>query len=519
MTADVTLILEGTYPYISGGVSTWVHQILNAYPDRRFALLHIGPHPKAYEKPLYEIPKNVTELHEVYCRGAQSTGRKVPRVEPPPPRKDPSRVLSAIRRMHLGTDVDDDLLADLSSGDLTIGEFLHGDATFELHRDLYERVAPEAPFMDFFWHFRAMHIPLLRLMAAECPPARVYHAVSTGYAGLIGAVASFKTGRPLVVTEHGLYAREREMELSRATWIKDLDHHRELLGTPRPSPLRRFWSHYFRMLSRIAYHQATRLVTLSDANRRKQLADGADPAKIVVVPNGVRWAERTAAVVEAAAEPPMVPEFAATEVQVRAEAEAEAKKAQAPKKLHVGFVGRVVPIKDVITLIKAIAAAKDQIELQVSIIGPEHEDPIYAKRCRQLVQTLDLEDTVTFLGSQPVAEWYPKLDVVVLTSLSEGQPLVMLEAYAAGVPVIATDVGACRELIEGSDEMDRKIGPSGIVTRVANPTETAAALCVMARNPELRKRMGRNAKARVDARYQLQHVVAQYDALYASMES
>src|SRR5688500_12573017 len=106
MTADVTLILEGTYPYISGGVSTWVHQILNAYPDRRFALLHIGPHPKAYEKPLYEIPKNVTELHEVHCRGAQSTGRKVPRVEPPPPRKDPSRVLSAIRRMHLGTDVD-----------------------------------------------------------------------------------------------------------------------------------------------------------------------------------------------------------------------------------------------------------------------------------------------------------------------------------------------------------------------------------------------------------------------------
>ena len=82
--------------------------------------------------------------------------------------------------------------------------------------------------------------------------------------------------------------------MSRATWIKDLDH-RQALGCPRPSPLRRFWSHYFRMLSRIAYHQASRLVTLSDANRRKQLADGADPAKIVVVPNGVRWngAERS----------------------------------------------------------------------------------------------------------------------------------------------------------------------------------------------------------------------------------
>jgi glycosyltransferase involved in cell wall biosynthesis len=491
--ADVTLILEGTYPYIAGGVSTWVHQILGAYPNRRFALQHIGPHPDAYEKPIYDVPANVIELQNVYCRGHEHLGkRSSPRIEAPPPRKTPSRVLDAIRRLHLSDHVDDQLLADLSSGDLSISEFLHGEATFEmLRRELYERVSPEAPFMDFFWHFRAMHIPLLRLMAAPCPPARVYHAVSTGYAGLIGAVASFKTGRPLVVTEHGLYAREREMELSRATWIKDLDHHREL-GCPRPSPLRRFWSHYFRMLSRIAYHQASRLVTLSDANRRKQLADGADPAKIVVVPNGVRWNETPST------EPPPAPRTTAD-------------------KLRVGFVGRVVPIKDVITLIRAVALAKDQVDLEVSIIGPENEDPIYARRCHQLVASLELEDTVKFLGSQPMAQIYPTLDVVVLTSLSEGQPLVILEAYSAGVPVIATDVGACRELVEGSDEVDRKIGPSGIVTRVASPTETAAALCVLARDPALRAQMGKNGLARVSARYRLQQVVARYDALYESM--
>ena len=490
--ADVTLILEGTYPYIAGGVSTWVHQILGAYPNRRFALQHIGPHPDAYEKPIYEVPTNVTELQNVFCRGHEHVGkRSAPRIGAPPPRKEPSRVLGAIRRLHLSDRVDDQLLADLSSGDLSIGEFLHGEATFDLlRRELYERVSPEAPFMDFFWHFRAMHIPLLRLMAAPCPPARVYHAVSTGYAGLIGAVASFKTGRPLVVTEHGLYAREREMELSRATWIKDLDH-RQALGCPRPSPLRRFWSHYFRMLSRIAYHQASRLVTLSDANRRKQLADGADPAKIVVVPNGVRWSE------QAQSPPP--------------------EKKAASGKLRVGFVGRVVPIKDVITLIRAVALAREQVDLEVSIIGPENEDPIYARRCHQLVSSLDLEDTVKFLGSQPMAQLYPTLDVVVLTSLSEGQPLVMLEAYSAGVPVIATDVGACRELIEGSDEVDKKIGPSGIVTRVASPTETAAALCVLARDPATRAQMGKNGYNRVNARYQLQHVVARYDALYESM--
>ena len=495
-TSDVTLILEGTYPYVAGGVSTWVHQILNAYPERTFALLHIGPQPGAYQKPLYEIPKNVTAIEEVYCRGAEQLGRRgAPRVDPLPPRREPSRVLSAIRRMHLSDEVDDQLLADLSSGDLSIHEFLHGEDTFELLRtELYERLSPDAPFMDFFWHFRAMHIPMLRLMAAPCPPARCYHAVSTGYAGLVGAVASFKTGRPLVVTEHGLYAREREMELSRARWINDIQH-RRAQGSPRPSPLRRFWSHYFRMLSRIAYHQASRLVTLSEANKRKQLVDGADPKKIVVVPNGVKWSDEKS--------PPPC--------GTRADGDRD--------KLRVGFVGRVVPIKDVITLIRAVSIAKEQVDLEVWIIGPEDEDPAYARRCRQLVQTLDLEDHIRFLGPQKVSEIYPQLDVVLLTSLSEGQPLVILEAYAAGVPVIATDVGACRELIEGSDEVDRKLGPSGIVTRVANPTETAAALSVLAKNPELRRQMGQNAFTRVNARYQLQHVVARYDALYASMAS
>jgi glycosyltransferase involved in cell wall biosynthesis len=438
------------------------------------------------------VPKNVVRIEEAYCRGVEQTRRVAPRIEPTPRRRQPSRVLAAIRRLHLDDKVDDQLIADLASGDLSVAELLHGDEVFELlRRELYQHVSPEAPFMDFFWHFRAMHIPLLRLMAAPCPPARTYHAVSTGYAGLIGAIASYKTGRPLVVTEHGLYAREREMELSRATWIKDLSD-RKSHGCPRPSPLRRFWSHYFRMLSRIAYHQAAQLVTLSEANRRKQLTDGADPAKIVVVPNGVRWQPGEAA------EPP----------PARAAGEGP---------LKVGFVGRVVPIKDVITLIRAIAQAREQIDLEVSIIGPEHEDPLYAARCRQLVEKLDLQDTIKFLGPQPVAQLYPTLDVVVLTSLSEGQPLVILEAHAAGVPVIATDVGACRELLEGADEEDRALGPSGIVTRVANPTETAAALCVMARNPELRARMGRAGRTRVEVRYQLHHVVARYEALYSSM--
>ena len=492
---DVTLLLEGTYPYVAGGVSTWVHQILNAYPDRRFSLLHISPHAGAYDKPHFKVPTNVVGLQEVHCRGAEPTGRRgAIRAEPLPPRKTASRVLSAIGRMHLSDQVDDALLADLAASDLSIPELLHGEATFGLVRELYEQLSPGAPFIDFFWHFRAMHIPMLRLLAGGCPDADVFHAVSTGYAGLVGAVQSYKTGRPLIVTEHGLYSRERERELSRATWIKDAGE-RSAVGCSRPSPLRRFWSHYFRMLSRIAYHQAKRLVTLSEANRAKQLVDGADPAKIEVVPNGVRFVDKPAA-------PAPAPITVAPPVAGR---------------MRVGFVGRVVPIKDVITLVRAVALAVEEVDLEVWIIGPQEEDAAYAARCRALCTSLGLDEIIKFLGPQPVSELYPQLDVVLLTSLSEGQPLVILEAYAAGVPVIATDVGACRELVEGGGDADRRLGPSGICTRVANPASTAAALRTLAKHPELRAAMGRAGLARVTARYQLQQVVASYDTLYTSM--
>jgi glycosyltransferase involved in cell wall biosynthesis len=438
---------------------------------------------------LYEVPKNVACLQEVHCRGGALVRHRAARGF----RRARSRVLAAIRRIHTDDRVDDDLLDDLAAGDLTVHELLHGGEAFELMRDeLYPQVSPGASFTAFFWHFRAMHVPMLRLLAAPCPTASVYHAVSTGYAGLIGAVASWRHRRPLVVTEHGLYARERELELSRAAWLHDNAVAGPLVAA-RPSLLRRFWSRWFRMLSRIAYHRAARLLTLSEVNRVKQLADGADPAKLVIVPNGID--------------------------QERWRAVAEKRAAAESRRTRIGFVGRVVPIKDVVTLIRAVGLAREQVDLELWIVGPADEDPAYAQRCHALVDQLGLGEHVKFLGSQPVADIYPQLDGIVLTSLSEGQPLVILEAHAAGLPVVASDVGACRELIEGGDETDRRLGPSGIVTRVACPADTAAALVRLARNPELRATMGRAGLQRVSARYQLSQVVATYDSLYASMVS
>jgi polysaccharide biosynthesis protein PelF len=521
--ADVCLLVEGTYPFVAGGVSSWVHDIIRGHPELKFAVLNVGSHPAAYGEPRYQLPDNVVGLHRVFC---QETARpplggderaalreEIRRLRSAvDARATPPRVLEGLRRLHLEDDADPEIwrgiLADLATNDLGLPELLYGRASFDLLTNIAEQIAAEAPFLDLFWHYRAIHVPVLRLLSAPVVEAACYHAVSTGYAGLVASVWSHRTGRPMALTEHGIYSRERDMELARADWIRDAAEVddggfglRTATWAPRVSPLRRIWSRFFRGLSRITYAQSTRILTLSDVNRKKQIADGAPIEKIDIVPNGV----------DLPAEPPPL-------LQGDAAAAADDDVIQLRRApMRVGFVGRVVPIKDLITFIRACDEALRSVELDVRVIGPMEEDGGYATRCRDLVARLGRTEQIRFLGPMPPAKIYPDLDVVVLTSFSEGQPLVILEAYACGVPVVATDVGACRAMVEGRTPADREIGPSGFVTRVATSKETAAALVALARDPKLRRRLGAAGRKRVTTFYQRRDMLASYRALYASM--
>jgi len=521
-TADVCLLVEGTYPFVAGGVSSWVHDIIRGHPELKFAVLNVGSHPAAYGEPRFQLPENVVGLHRVFCQEAARPAldgdqraelrEEIRRMRSAvDSRAQPSRLLEGLRRLHLEDDPDPriwrGILTDLATSDLGIPELLYGRASFDLLIAIAEQIAAEAPFLDLFWHYRAIHVPVLRLLSAPVVEAACYHAVSTGYAGLVAAAWSHRTGRPLALTEHGIYSRERDMELARADWIRDAAEAedggfglRKATWAPRVSPLRRIWSRFFRGLSRITYAQATRIVTLSDVNRKKQIADGAPIDKIDIVPNGVDLPQ------ELPASPGGGDPGGDNDViELR------------PPPLRVGFVGRVVPIKDLITFIRACDLALRSVELDVRVIGPMDEDGGYATRCRDLVARLGRAEQIRFVGPMPPSKIYPNLDVVVLTSFSEGQPLVILEAYACAVPVISTDVGACREMIEGRTPADRAIGPSGFVTRVATPSETASALVALTRDPKLRRRMGAAGRKRVTTFYQRRDMLAAYRALYLSM--
>jgi glycosyltransferase involved in cell wall biosynthesis len=106
---------------------------------------------------------------------------------------------------------------------------------------------------------------------------------------------------------------------------------------------------------------------------------------------------------------------------------------------------------------------------------------------------------------------------MVLTSVSEAQPLVILEAGAVGVPVVSTDVGACSELIIGRGSHSRSLGAGGHLTPIASPGATAAAVLVLHDDRELRLRMGQSLQRRVQQYFDQQVMTDSYRAVYQDL--
>jgi glycosyltransferase involved in cell wall biosynthesis len=180
------------------------------------------------------------------------------------------------------------------------------------------------------------------------------------------------------------------------------------------------------------------------------------------------------------------------------------------------LIGRVVPIKDVKTFIRAIGALKEAVpDLQAEIWGPDDEDAVYAEECRTMASHLGLDGTLTFMGKVNIREQLGRVDVIALTSISEAQPLVILEAGAAGVPSVATDVGSCREIIYGRPDEEPWLGKGGEITPLSNPMATARALAELLLDPRQRAAAAAAIKARVERSYNKREIDRVYADLYA----
>ncbi len=486
--SDVCLLVEGAYPYVTGGVSNWLHALVSNLPDLSFTIVHIGARPDSQRKVLYTLPSNVREFREIFINDVAQVKRLKCRARKPGAWQDFQAFHEAVA---LGQPCDMERFRQMVSrpglAGLTASDLLYARESWELLVKLYTLYAPQESFVDFFWTFRFTYLPIFRLLEMTLPQAGVYHAVSTGFCGLLGTLAKLRSGRPLLVTEHGIYTREREIEIAQSPWLSQLTQaHR--LRNRRLGFFQQWWLNIYRFMEKMTYEVADALISITGVNREYQLKHGADIGKLKIIPNGIA-----------------IERLASLPARERTGG------------FLVGFVGRVVPIKDVKTFLHAIKLAHDAIpNLEAYLVGPTEEDAQYFQECCQLVDLLDLGRLVHFTGPADVRLYYGKLDVVVLTSLSEGQPLVILEANCAGLPVVATNVGACSELLLGVSPEDQALGASGLITPVASPDETAQAIIRLWRDEDLRRRMGAAGQQRVSRFYAQEQLYREYTELYRS---
>ena len=469
----ITLFNEGTYPVAKGGVSTWCDQLVTQLPDHDFQLVTVVGQERGS---VWKLPDNVVSY------------RPVAMWDPPGRRRALSLAATRAQRHRV-----DDALGVLWRAILPVGE----SPDLEPARNALRAIALESP-QRLSWllaqrgsteallaawvdHRRTRPtLPalsggdaafvtrqtdrVLALLDADLPSADVLHVASNGTPALLALVQHWRDGTPIVLTEHGVYLRERYLAVSAAQW---------------PWVVRYAFMAFVRMICRLAYADAAYITPVSSFNERWERRLGADPARIQVIPNGVHPTDFPAVTSE-------------------------------PKVPTVSFVGRIDPLKDLRTLIDAFALVLEGLpDARLRIFGPTPVgNEAYRRGLEERVAQLRLADAVTFEG--PISSSRPAFEaghVVALSSISEGLPFTVIEAMMSGRATVSTDVG-------GVAECTGRDGVAGVVVPARDPAAMAEALTGLLTDGVRRRAMAAAARERALDRFTLSEVTAAYRSVY-----
>lgn len=469
----VCFVAEGSYPYMIGGISSWINIFMKCFPDYEFKTFSIGAKEKDKGKYMCKIADNMTKIEECFLDTALKE-----RVS-----WSPKRVIKSARDKEVlinhfsGKYSDWPLIFEIVSKfkSKEVIDFFNSVDFFDIVREIYDAEYKYAPFNDFLWSMRTMYLYQFHVLKGEVPEADIYHSVSAGFPGIVASKVAYFTGKPFVLTEHGIYTREREEEIIKNKAIKDY--------------VKDLWIKYFHSMSQCAYIFADKIVTQFNRNREIEIEAGADKRKTLIIPNGIN-----------------VEEYKIT----------------IDKRLYgddivAGAIARIVPIKDIVTMIKAFEKAKQRVpKLKLVLVGPDNEDVVYHSYVMDYVKKRHIDDVI-FTGRVNYDIYIKSLfsmDIVLLTSISEAQPLSLLEAMSANKPIITTDVGSCGELILGSNDY---IGEAGIVAPVMDYEAIADAIVRLAKDSNLREKMGQAGRKRASTYYTIENMGKCYRKLYEEL--
>jgi len=446
----VLLTTEGTYPYAVGGVSSWCDLLVKNLHEFDWQVLPIvAPHGRP---PLYELPAHARQVGRIEVWSETlPMGRRLR----PSERRAGAELPAVLVRGLLGWNGDYDAVVGAfvwcrkhPAGVRRVFRSRRGWESFlwGLRRVLAERI-PEAgspPALDMveaaqlyqtlYW--------VARTAVEPTPATDVLHVTAAGWSAVPALVHKALHGTPMILTEHGVFVREAYLAAVRSGG----------------SPGSRFTAtRLARGLARAAYAGADVVSPVTDANGVWERGLGIDPAKIHVLYNGLRQPA-----------PPTPP----------------------PGNRVVVSVGRIDPLKDVHTMLRVATETLRHVpDARFLHYGPVTEgQEAYGRACDALHEQLGLGDRFRFMGRTKDPDGVVRdADVVLMTSISEGLPMSILEAMGQGRPVVSTGVGGVPDVVRGC----------GVVVPPGDVHGLAMAVTTLLRQPALADQLGRRGHGRL----------------------
>ncbi|WP_104167239.1 GT4 family glycosyltransferase PelF [Arthrobacter sp. SX1312] len=507
---DVAIVMESTYPYLKGGVSAVVHDIVTHNPDLTYGIIHISWDSDSPQEDLYGMPDNVAWVRPVFLSLQEhrhdymaATSRDLG-MTPAERAGLVDRLFDALYALSERREVEP-LWQLIDEG------FNERTRRYPLWavlgtREFMEALAVRMPQLDLsladsFWTLRNFFSLAYAILGETMPKARVYHAHTTGYASLLGAAAARDHDTSFLLTEHNLYVRDtvntlldRNMALS----ITSEDYR-----TFDVTPEQRAWMAWWTEMGHFCYPSAALITYLYPTAITEAARLGTDIDKAVVVPNA------------------MVIEEFEDKYRARLEAQEHLRKHGDDHVWKLVFIARIVPIKGLLDLLSSMDILRRQgfPNVHLDVLGPTEHVPEYYEACLAKIASLGLQDHVTIHGTVNVRDMLDRFDLLVMPSYNEGQPIVVLEAMAAGIPTVGTDVGGMRQLI--GDELHtrdgRTVGPCGGLVVAGDVQQMADSLRTVLGDRELYADYAANARVRVQEFFQMHEIMSSYNEIYRTV--
>jgi len=461
-------------------VSTWAHNLISGLPELDFWILSIVGNPHVRLR--YKLPPNVkdmtvkplwgTELTEEYDRVSlgESLRKRLRTTAHVTAREFAPHFKALMEQVSVGAVEPAKVALSL----VGIYDFFQRYDYKKALRSkiVWETFLNEVGDDDFYCNISVLDLietcrilgHFLLVLTYVPKDIDIVHSASASLAAIPAILLKVKFGRPFLLTEHGVYYRERLLDF---VGYRNAAH-------------RILWINIARAISRTAYYYADKITSVCSFNIRWQkellppldkievVYNGVDPQRFRPIPRPGKRTEETCIV----------------------------------------MIGRVNRLKGPLNLIEAMShVAKSYPAVKCKIYG-EVDDEDYYAACQRRVRELGLEGIISFEGvTDRPEEAILEADVVAVPSIAEGFPYAVVESMACAKPIVGSDVGGLREAV----------GDAGILVPSASPVRLAKALLMVLEDEALRRTLSARARQRVEKYFAYNRFIADYRRIYTEL--